>query len=65
MTMQDEVNGEAHLHRILAAYAGYYNELRTHLSLDKDSPAYRPIQRLGQLATRPIIGGLHHHYCRI
>jgi hypothetical protein len=25
--------GEAHLHRILAAYAGYYNELRTHLSV--------------------------------
>ena len=63
--MQDEANGEAHLRRILAAYAGYYNELRTHLSLDKDSPAHRPIQRLGQLATRPIIGGLHHHYCRI
>jgi transposase InsO family protein len=57
--------GEAHLRRILAAYAGYYNELRTHLSRDKDSPAHRPIQRLGQLATRPMIGGLHHHYCRI
>jgi transposase InsO family protein len=32
--------GESHLRRILAAYAGYYNELRTHLSLDKDSPAH-------------------------
>jgi hypothetical protein len=30
--------GEAHLRRILAAYAGYYNELRTHLSLDEDAP---------------------------
>src|SRR5260370_22595639 len=29
--------GEGHLRRILAAYAVYYNELRTHLSLDKDS----------------------------
>ena len=32
------VFGEAHLRRILAAYTGYYNELRTHLSLGKDSP---------------------------
>ena len=44
------VFGDAHLRRILAAYAGYYNDLRTHLSLDKDSPGHRPIQRLGQLA---------------
>jgi transposase InsO family protein len=59
------VLGEAHLRRILAAYTGYYNELRTHLSLDKDSPGRRPIQRYGQLATRSILGGLHHQYCRI
>jgi transposase InsO family protein len=59
------VFGEAHLRRILAAYAGYYNELRTHLSLDKDSPGYRPVQRHGQLAARPILGRLHHEYCRM
>jgi transposase InsO family protein len=59
------VFGEAHLRRILAAYTGYYNELRTHLSLGKDSPGHRPVQRLGQLAAQPILGGLHHHYCRI
>src|SRR5882762_444317 len=57
--------GEAHLRRIVAAYAGYYNELRTHLSLGKDSPGHRPVQRLGQLAAQPILGGLHHYYCRI
>ena len=57
--------GEAHLGRILAAYTGYYNELRTHLSLGKDSPGHRPIQHVGQLTARPILGGLHHHYCRI
>ena len=56
------VFGEAHLRRILAAYAGYYNELRTHLSLDKDSPGRRPTQRLGQLAAQPIPGGLHHQH---
>ena len=59
------VFGEAHLRRILATYAAYYNECRTHLSLDKDSPCRRPIQRLGQFVARPILGGLHHHYCRI
>jgi transposase InsO family protein len=59
------VFGDAHLRRILADYAGYYNELRTQLSLDKDSPTHRPIQRFCQLATRPILGGLHHHYGRI
>lgn len=56
------VFGEAHLRRILAASARYYNELRTHLALDKDSPSRRPIQRLGHLVARPILGGLHHQY---
>ena len=59
------VFGDTHLRRILGAYAVYYNELRTHLSLGEDSPNRRPIQRLGHLAARPILGGLHHHYCRI
>jgi transposase InsO family protein len=59
------VLGEAHLRRILVAYTSYYNELRTHLSLDKDSPGHRPIQRVGQVAAQPILGGLHHHYCRM
>jgi transposase InsO family protein len=59
------VFGDAHLRRILAAYTAYYNELRTHLSLDKDSPGHRPIQRIGQVAAQPILGGLHHHNCRM
>jgi transposase InsO family protein len=59
------VFGNAHLRRILAAYTGYYNELRTHLSLSKDSPSHRSIQRVGQVAAQPILGGLHHHYCRM
>lgn len=54
-----------HLRRNLADYAGYYNELRIHLSLDKDPPTYRPIQRFGQLATKPVFGEVHHHYVRI
>jgi transposase InsO family protein len=59
------VFGDAHLRRILAAYTKYYNELRTHLSLSKDSPAHRPIHRYGQIAAWPILGGLHHQYGRI
>src|SRR6266478_3788834 len=42
--------GEAHLRRILAAYTDCYNELRTHLTLGKDSPGHRPVQWLGRLA---------------
>ena len=41
------VFGEAHLRRVLRSYASYYNETRTHRSLDKDAPMHRPIQRLG------------------
>ncbi len=59
------VFGEAHLRRILAAYASYYNEARTHLSLSKDSPGHRPVLRYGQVVAWPILGGLHHGYCRI
>jgi len=33
--------GEAHLRRLLATYAAYYNGIRTHLALDKDAPAAR------------------------
>jgi transposase InsO family protein len=57
------VIGEAHLRRILAAYKGYYNEIRTHLSLDKDAPTRRSLQRFGEFAARPILGGLQ--YLRI
>ena len=35
--------GEAHLRRILRVYAGYYNDIRTHRSLDKDAPVSRPV----------------------
>jgi transposase InsO family protein len=59
------VLGEAHLRRILTAYASYYNELRTHRSLTKDTPLHRAVERLGVVKSRPILGGLHHQYCRI
>jgi transposase InsO family protein len=58
------VLGEAHLRRILRAYAGYYNDIRTHWSLDKDAPVSRSVQRTGIISSLPILGGLHHHYVR-
>jgi transposase InsO family protein len=59
------VLGEAHLRRILRAYAGYYNDIRTHRSLDKDASVSRPVQRVGSINSHAILGGLHHHYVRI
>jgi len=59
------VLGEAHLRRILTKYCAYYNELRTHRSLGKDAPVHRAIQHVGRIASEPVVGGLHHHYCRI
>jgi len=59
------VLGETHLRRILTRYATYYNKLRTHRSLGKDAPIPRPIQHAGHITSRPVLGGLHHHYCRI
>ena len=38
--------GEGHLWRVLALYAAYYNETRTHLGLGKDPP-------LGRLFSEP------------
>lgn len=59
------VLGEAHLRGILTKYAAYYNKLRTHRSLNKDSPIHRAIQHRGSIVSIPVLGGLHHHYCRI
>jgi transposase InsO family protein len=59
------VFGEAHLRRILGKYAAYYNESRIHRSLDKDAPFHRAIARLGVITSQPVLGGLHHQYCRI
>ena len=59
------VFGEAHLRSILKAYASYYNEVRTHLSLEKDAPSPRRVQLVGNIAALPVLGGLHHHYVRV
>ena len=56
---------EAHLCRVLKSYARYYNDVRTHRSLDKDAPVSRPVQRTGSIKSFPILGGPHHHYARV
>lgn len=60
------VIGERHLRRVVANYIGYYNTVRTHISLEKDSPHPRLIQgaKQGRVVWRPHRGGLHHKYRR-
>ena len=59
------VFGEAHLRRILGEYAGYYNGSRTHRALNQDAPVHRPVQSIGTITSRPVLGGLHHQYVRV
>jgi transposase InsO family protein len=59
------VSSEMHLRRVLKSYAGYYNSVRTHRSLNKDAPVTRPVQRSGVISSRAILGGLHHRYARV
>ncbi len=57
---------EKHLYNILHEYIfEYYNVSRTHMSLEKDSPEHRPIQKDGKIVSKPILGGLHHVYSRV
>jgi hypothetical protein len=39
--------------------------LASHLSLNKDAPLGRGIQRYGTIAAIPVMSGLHHRYVRI
>ena len=58
---------ETHLIRILKEYfEGYYNTRRAHIGLEKDCPIPRVVDppENGKVVSIPILGGLHHHYCR-
>lgn len=59
------VFGKAQLRRILKSCVSYFNGVRTRLSLKKDAPFRRPIERIGHISSMPVLGGLHHQYCRI
>ena len=60
------VLNERHLKRLMSEYVSYYHEDRTHLGLEKDTPAGRPIAvRSGaesEIQSLPRLGGLHHRY---
>jgi hypothetical protein len=43
----------------------YHNEIRTHLSLEKDAPVSRAVKLAGTILCSPVMGGLHHQYVRI
>ncbi len=60
------VLGENHLRRILLSYQAYYNEARTHLSLERNSPVPREVEPAskGRVVAIPHLGGLHHRYQR-
>jgi hypothetical protein len=49
------VFGERHLRHLLRSYTTYYNDIRTHRSLDKDAPVSRPVQRTGSIKSHAIL----------
>lgn len=57
---------EAHLRRLIRDYVSYYHVDRIHDSLEKDTPAKRPVSskpdKSGCLVSLRRIGGLHHRY---
>jgi putative transposase len=56
----------AGLQRLMHLYCAYYEQSRTHLSLNKDAPIPRPIAAPGdgRVVAIPQVGGLHHRYER-
>ena len=56
---------ERHLKRLLSDYVHYYHDDRTHLGLDKQTPAGRARSMSRKtVVSRPRLGGLHHRYDR-
>ena len=59
------VLNEHHLKRILKNYFEYYHQDRTHLGLEKDTPAERSVEHRptsARIVALPKLGGLHHRY---
>jgi transposase InsO family protein len=59
---------ERHLRRVLSVFIEtYYNRVRPHLSLNRNSPLPRKIDPPpnGKIVSTPILGGLHHRYRRV
>jgi transposase InsO family protein len=58
------VFGERHLRHVLLSYMDYYNGKRAHMSLNKDAPISRGVERAGHILCRAAQGGPHHRYVR-
>jgi putative transposase len=58
------VLNERHLRRLLESYVTYYNEWRTHRSLEGDAPDRRLVRLAAGAAVAefPAVEGLHHYY---
>jgi putative transposase len=60
------VFSEPHLRRLLRDYVAYYHDDRTHLGLDKQTPAMRQFVEQRSLpaavVAHPRLDGLHHRY---
>jgi len=60
------VLNEQHLRRLMSEYVRYYHEDRTHLALEKETPAGRVTAENSDASCRvlsvPKLGGLHHRY---
>lgn len=52
------VFGERHLPRVLLSYMKYYNDTRTHLSLNKDAPISRAADTTERIICRPVLGNM-------
>jgi transposase InsO family protein len=51
------VLGECHLRHLLLSYMKYYNGTRTHLSLEKDAPFSRAVERAGRFFAAQFSAG--------
>jgi len=62
------IRDERHLFRMLKAYIQYFNSCRPHQGIGQRLPQSPPgeatLRQTGPIVTRPILGGLHHHYYR-
>jgi putative transposase len=59
------VRDERHLKRLLSEYVRHYHEDRTHLRLNKETPAGRVATSTDcedRVRSTPRLGGLHHRY---
>jgi transposase InsO family protein len=61
---------EAHLHRVLIEYVGFFNRARPHQGINQRVPAtahasIRSGSAKGRIVAVPVLGGLHHEYRRV